>query len=290
MKILKDLDLNNVVFIDIETVASEYPLQETSPLYPAWKYKMEHGREPLGGTDVAGSYNNQAALFAEFGKIVCITIGKIVDNKLKLKTYAVNEDEKETLKQFCAALNNICASNRGTVLCGHAIKGFDIPWLMRRCIVNQIELPTLLDTAHLKPWETTAIDTMDLWKGTGFNGGSLIAISAALGLSNPKDELEGFETTKTYWEGGLEQIVKYCEKDVKTVANIVRKCRYEEVIDVEKTEIVIEDAGSLERIYNSKKMTSKDQNNLIESMNGMSTEDSKIANDILKVVLPRVKK
>lgn len=260
MKALTSLDLNNVVFIDIETVAAVETLTKESPLWNAWDYKMRHGRDPIGGTDHAGSYKEQASLYAEFGKIVCITIGKIVGDVLKVKSY-VDADEAKLLQAFCTTLSAMTAQNKHTVLCGHAIKGFDIPWIMRRCLINQIELPTLIDTGHLKPWETTAVDTSDLWKGTGFNGGSLIAIAAAMGLSNPKDELAGYQTTACYYgdKDWAAKIQKYCEKDVLTVANVVRKCRYEPIVTMgdKPVEPVVE-APILTKLFNGGKYTLKD--------------------------------
>lgn len=291
MKILKELDLNNVVFLDIETVAATNNLTEDNPLWAAWEYKMTHGREPIGGDNIPFSYLEKAALFAEFGKIVCITIGKVVEGKIKLKSY-VDHDEKVLLQNFGKDLTNIIASNRHTVVCGHAIKGFDLPWIMRRMIVHQIELPSLIDTAHLKPWETTAIDTMDLWKGTGFNGGSLIAISAALGLLNPKDEMEGFQTTGAYYndEDGLDKIRIYCEKDVVTVANIVRKCRYEDVVAVDdNASIDTKKVGVLERVYNTKNFDKASEQTILENFKQLDESEAVEAKTILEVIIPKTK-
>lgn len=293
MKILKALDLNDVVFIDIETVAAVEKLEQGTALWDSWDYKMKHGRDPLGEADDPSKlFADKAALYPEYGKIVCITIGKIKEGSLRVKSYS-GHDEKEILEQFCTALTNITASNGKTVLCGHAIKGFDIPWLMRRCIVNQVPLPLLLDTAHLKPWETTAIDTMDLWKGTGFNGGSLIAIAVALGLHNPKDDIEGFETTGVYYneKEGLQRIVKYCEKDVLTVANIVLKCRYEPTVEfaaAADNKISTKEVTMLEQIYNKKDITSQEQTAIVNALQTMvDDEEIKIATQILKVALPK---
>jgi len=285
MKLLKSLDLNDVVFIDIETVAGTKRLEEGTPLWDSWQYKMRHGREPLGDGDAAQMFAEQAALYAEFGKIVCITIGKIKDDVLKLKSFA-DHNEAKLLKDFCSTLNNIIAANKKTVLCGHAIKGFDLPWIMRRCIVNQIELPSLIDTAHLKPWETSSIDTMDLWKGTGFNGGSLIAIAVALGLHNPKDDIEGFQTTDVYYNeaAGLERITTYCEKDVLTVANIVRKCRYEPIVSAEFSELKEKRVGVLERIYNTETITKADESEIVKNINSLSAEEQPIAEELMSIV------
>jgi len=260
MKALTQLNLDNVVFIDIETVRAEKELTKDSPFYEAWDYKMKYGRDPIGGADHAASFKEQASLYAEFGKIIVITIGKIQDGVLKLKSYA-NHDEKALLTEFCTTLNAMIGKNKNTVLCGHAVKGFDIPWMMRRCIVHQIELPSLLDTGHLKPWETTAVDTMDLWKGTAFNGASLTAIAACLGIPNPKDDISGYQTSETYYNEpeGLDRIRKYCEKDVTTVANIVRKCRYEPIVSVDSKPVEeAKEIPLLTKLYNGGKYTLKD--------------------------------
>lgn len=289
MRILKNLNLDNVVFIDIETVNAVKVLEPGTPLWDSWNYKMKYGREAIGGEDPVATYESQAALFAEFGKIVCITIGKIKNNELFLKSY-VNDDEKVLLTEFCSTLDNICASNKATVLAGHAIKGFDIPWMMRRCIVNQVELPILLDTAHLKPWETTAIDTMDLWKAGGFTGGSLIAIAVALGLHNPKDELAGYQTSKVYYseKDALAQIQKYCEKDVKTVANIVRKCRYEPIVEIaSNTEVKEEQAPLLIRLFNGAKYSVKEAKVLSEQYLNSTEEEKQAMVTILQSIITK---
>jgi len=290
MKILKSLNLDNVVFLDIETTKAEKELTAESPLWEAWKYKCTHGRESLNlatSYEWQAAFDKEASLFAEFGKIACITIGKIKDARLSLKSYA-SFDEAELLNNFCRDLNNIVAANKNTVLCGHAIKGFDIPWLMRRCLVNRIELPVLLDNAHLKPWEQTAVDTAELWKAGGFNGASLISITTALGLTNPKDELEGCEVSATYYSGApnaLELITTYCEKDVLAVANVVRVIRGEEVVTAGKKELkeAVAAGGPLERSYKTGKLTKEDGSRITKNLKEVT--DQKLAEEILKVAI-----
>lgn len=292
MKALQQLNLDNVVFIDIETVAATKTLTKDNPMWAAWDYKMHSGRDPIGGDDHAATFNTQASLFAEFGKIVCITIGKIVGDKLKLKSY-FGDDEHKLLTDFCNALSGMTAKNKNTVLCGHAIKGFDIPWIMRRCIINQVELPTLIDTGHLKPWETTSVDTTELWKGTGFNGASLIAIAIAMGLENPKGIIQGSETTKTYYEdkNGLETIRIYCEKDVLTVANVVRKCRYEPIVtaDTGATPVVeeVKDVPLLTRLFNGAKYTLKDAKVLTKEYAALDEQGKASMALILKSIIDK---
>ncbi len=258
MKALSTLELDNFLFIDIETTALVKELTPDNPMWESWSYKMKYGRTPIGGEDVAKTYAEQASLYPEFGKVVCVTIGKIVGNVLKVKSYA-GKDEKELLTNFCNALNGICNANKRTFLCGWAVKGFDIPWLMRRCIVNQIELPNLLDTSMLKPWESSTCDVMELWKSTGFNGSGLNGAAVALGLPNSKDEIGGWECSTCYWndEAAIAKIQKYCEKDVLGVANVVRKCRYEPIVALDIAPIVEPDKNIplLDKLFSGGKYT-----------------------------------
>jgi hypothetical protein len=175
------------------------------------------------------------------------------------------------------------AANKGLRLAGHAIKGFDIPFIMRRCLVNQIELPSLIDIAHLKPWELTAIDTLELWKGTGFNGSSLINIATALGIPSPKDEMEGEETYEYYYnhKDGVDLIRKYCEKDVKTVCNIILKCRYEAPVEMEASTIKVKPVGLVEKAFNGK--AAKDMAKLAKAVDSLG-EAKPIAETILQAI------
>lgn len=288
MQLLKKLDINNCLFIDIETVAAEKKLTKESPLWASWEYKIKHGKDPLEEGDPSETFNEKAALFAEFGKIVCITIGKMFKGQLMLKSFS-SDSEKELLTKFAAAIESVIARNKNTILVGWAIKGFDMPWIMRRLLVHQIELPLLFDTAGEKPWTVTAIDLMELWKGTAFTGGSLISVATALGLTNPKDDIEGCQTTDTYYKekDGLERIRVYCEKDVLTTVNIFLKCRYESPISLISKEPEPEDdkpVGIMQEIYNTKKVSTRAKKHIMAVTNGMNEKDQEIAKELVKIV------
>src|SRR5690348_1217735 len=95
--------LNNILFLDIETV-SQYPAYEEVP--EEWKelwglkaaYLIRNKEEETFET-----VYNRAAIYAEFGKIVCISCGIIHGNgeskKLVLKSFH-GHNEKELLLQF----------------------------------------------------------------------------------------------------------------------------------------------------------------------------------------------
>ena len=292
MKILKALDLEKVIFIDIETVRIVDKLEKNTPLHESWDYKLRYSREAekFEGS-IEEQFEKKAALYAEFAKIVCITIGKIKDGAIKLKSYK-GDNEKELLTDFCNTLTNFTAKDKNTILAGHAIKGFDLPFIMRRCLINQVELPNLLDNAHLKPWELTTIDTLELWKSTGFYGASLLNIAIALGLPSPKSDINGSETSDVYYKEGLagiDRIARYCEKDVTTVANIVRICRYESPLYIDELDTKEEKVGALERVYNTKKMSKAEVRKMDDARDSLTPDEDEIAKQILETVLIDIK-
>lgn len=292
MKALKQVNLNNVVFIDIETVRIQDTIEPGTPLMDSWEYKMRYSREANDkfDEDLVKSYQEKAALYAEFAKIVCITIGKVQGETLKLKSY-YGHDEKALLTEFCDVITGLVAANPKIQLCGHAIKGFDIPFIMKRCLVNRIDVPDLLDVADVKPWLMTALDTLELWKGTGFYGSSLINISVALGLESPKQDMQGSETSNVYYaegDAGLARIASYCEKDVLAVCNIVRYLRNEDIItNVEVGAANSEKVPMLTSIFNTKKATKKDLAAIESVTKDLDPEEAKIAKELLTITLPK---
>lgn len=240
MKLLKRTDIKDLIYIDIETVRGYRTLEEAPTIVQeAWEYKLRYSPEKLEGMEPKEAYIDKAALYPEFGKIACVTIGfDTGDSKLllkscyegqELKNGEVINSEKELLTTINKVIHYHAKSTR--FLCGHAIKGFDIPYVMRRAMVHDIhDIHDLFDTSMLKPWELNAIDTNELWKGTGFYGASILAIAAVLNLPSPKIDIVGSETSDIYYSDDPNRFVRikdYCERDVVTVANIVRKLRNE---------------------------------------------------------------
>lgn len=288
MKALKNISTDDVVFLDIETVAATPNLELSTGQYVAWAYKMQHSKNNIPVNLYEKEYLSTAALYPEFAKIVCITIGKIKDGSLKLKSY-YSHDEKELLTDFTKILNGLIANNKQTVLCGFAIKGFDIPFIMRRCLVNQIQLPSLIDVSGEKPWTITTIDLKELWQGTSFNTASLIAVAHTLGLVNPKDDIEGAQTTETYYanpDTGLERIRIYCEKDVLTTANIFCKCKYEPIVTAEITDFKEKPVGVLEKAFNTGGQISKqEQDKLTKVQKALKGKKADIGVELLNIAL-----
>lgn len=259
VRALEKINPKDVVFIDIETVSSVKELEVGTPLHAAWAYKSRYQNELTrkSGEEVTMEeyYKEKAALYATFGKVVCITVGRIVkDSKIVLKSYA-GEDEAELLRAFNSDLTAVLSKNPQTVLCGLNNIGFDEPYLYKRLIINQIKPMRLLDSSGLKPWEVGSIDLGKIFQGSSFYPDSLVAIATALGLPSPKDGIDGSMVTEYFYNGRLQEIVYYCERDVVTTANIFRKLRFEEEIteiEVKEDKEVEAPAPFLQRLYMSK--------------------------------------
>lgn len=216
-----------MLFIDIETV-SQYPCYEDMPenWKKLWQAKVER---QLGENENAENfYPRRAAIMAEFGKIICISCGYFISEagkiKLRIRSF-FGVDEKKILQDVLIAFGQWQHSRKQAVFCGHNIREFDIPYLCRRLLVNDIPVPSYLDFQNMKPWDTNLIDTFQLWKFGDFkNYTSLNLLASCMNIPSPKDDIDGSMVGDVYWkENDLERIALYCKKDVVTVAQLILK-------------------------------------------------------------------
>ncbi|NML20022.1 3'-5' exonuclease [Pseudoflavitalea sp. G-6-1-2] len=235
------IPLNNILFLDIETV-SQYPTYDQVPeewkeLWTAKSAFLLRGKED----ETVESVYNKAAIYAEFGKIVCISCGLVQGNsegkKLILKSF-YGDDEQLILVRFCEMLKR-WATDSNKFLCAHNGKEFDFPYLCRRMIINNIIIPPILNTAGKKPWEVAHLDTMDLWKFGDFkNYTSLNLLAHTLGIPTPKDDIDGKMVGDVYWrEKDIHRIVTYCQKDVVTATQVFLRLHNEAPILPDNIEI-----------------------------------------------------
>lgn len=287
MNILKNVPTKDFLFLDIETVRIEDELKPGTPLYDSFEYKMRYSREveeKFNIDNINELWKDKAALWSEFAKIVCISLGYITpEQTLRIKSYA-GDDEKTLLQEFSNDLHKFHAHNPSIKITGHAINGFDIPFIFRRMIVNGIRPHNLLDVSDKKPWEVLSFDTLTMWKGTGFYGASLINIATCLGLPSPKSDINGSEVGDVYWqEKNLDRIVSYCERDVETVANIIRKFRFEETVEREKGVIKIETLPLIQRVYQLNTLSKEDGEALVKFCNEQDF-DLKQREDVVTII------
>jgi hypothetical protein len=277
MRQLKGIKVEDIVFLDIETAPLVKELEEGTPIYEAWKYAMERKVESMSTDEkemtIEEYYVHKAALYPEFSRIVCITVGRVRDGKIVLKTYN-DEDEAELVSKFTRDLDVVVRKKPSSRLCGHSVIGFDIPFIFRRCIANQVFPNELVDVAGVKPWEMTALDTKMLWKGTGYYMASLVAVCVALGVESPKSDITGAEVGHVFWNEGKEgllRISEYCERDVVALINCVLVMMFkDQIFDIEVQEVKeMEPETLLQRIGSTGSISKEDREELLEKASGM---------------------
>ena len=135
------------------------------------------------------------------------------------------------LKDFSNLLQNHFSQPQH-VLCGHNTKEFDFPFIARRMIINNIQIPPKLNLFGKKPWEVPHLDTLELWKfGDYKHYTSLKLLTNVLGIPSPKDDIDGSEVANVFYiEKDIDRIVTYCEKDVIAVAQILLRLRREDLL------------------------------------------------------------
>jgi 3'-5' exonuclease len=230
------MNLNNLLLIDIETVPQHGSAAALSTEWQElWQLKAKRLNIPEDAT-LEDSYSNNAGIYAEFGKIICISTGYFytdADKKLKCKLKSLkNDQEVHLLNDFVLDCDKFQQSKRNIVFCGHNIKEFDIPYICRRMMANGLQLPKYLQLNNLKPWETNLMDTMQWWRfGDYKNYTSLRLLSQVLGVPSSKDDIDGSMVRNVYYnEKDLDRIAQYCTKDVQTVAQIIMKYNSRELL------------------------------------------------------------
>jgi predicted PolB exonuclease-like 3'-5' exonuclease len=218
-------NIENHFIIDIETVSA---FEDHKLLSDEWKELWNEKVHRSLPPDITSEeyYPKRAAILAEFAKVVCISIGFFRKENdqllLRVKSFC-SHDEREILNNFVNTICQLQAHQTKWYFTGHNIKEFDIPFLCRRMLVNNMSIPDCFDFPNMKPWETPVVDTLHMWRfGDYRHYTTLKLLAAALGVPSPKDDIDGSQVGDIYWrEKDLQRIAKYCQKDVVTVANIL---------------------------------------------------------------------
>lgn len=230
MSVWDALAMEHILFLDIETVPQE---EKFDDLEEEMKSLFEQKTAYQRGEVCVEEFYSRAGIWAEFGKIVCISVGFMVyrNGDRQFRTTSFFGDEKVLLQEFANLVQNHY-SRPQHVLCGHNSKEFDIPYLARRMIVNQVVIPQKLQLFGKKPWEVEHLDTMDLWKfGDYKHFTSLKLLTKVLEISSPKEDIEGSQVASVYYtEKDLDRIVTYCERDVVAVAQVLLRFKGEALL------------------------------------------------------------
>lgn len=236
-----NLNIEKVLFLDIETVPQfESYGSLNSADKELWDNKALHLKKT--DFDTAESLYPRAGIYAEFGKIVCISVGWFVieNNKKNFKVKSFfGDDEAFLLLKFRELLMN--QYNKSShLLCAHNGKEFDFPYLCRRMLLNKIKIPDILNIGGKKPWEVQHLDTMDMWRFGDYKSYTpLKLLTHIFNIPSPKDEIDGSDVWHVYWKDkDLKKIAKYCQKDVVAVARLILAFKNESVLNDSEIEIL----------------------------------------------------
>lgn len=220
----------NLLVIDIETVSAFpdfYAMDES--WQNCWSKKMT--RYITEDLTAAMLYKRQAGVMAEFARILCISCGLFEKDhfrKFYVRSFC-NPDEKILLTEFLLFIKQLENQKGRFCFAGHNIKEFDIPFICRRLICNQLRIPQSMDFQNMKPWETNLLDTFQYWRfGDYKHFTSLELLAKLLGVPSPKTDMDGSMIHQIYWhhEGNpvehlWKRVKTYCEGDIVSTANII---------------------------------------------------------------------
>ncbi len=239
---LHNLDIDEILFIDIETVPVKPEYRNLDEKWQQlWDHKM---RNQIDDDEPAEVLYDRAGIYAEFGRIICISAGYVFqkNNELYFRVKSFyDEDERTLLQNFFTSLAAFSRAGKRRI-CAHNGQEFDFPYISRRALVNDLPLPEIFDISGAKPWEIKdkLIDTLQLWKfGDYKHYTSLSLLCELFNIPTPKDDIDGSQVARIYWEEhDINRIKKYCEKDTLAVANVLLKYKGDRVIPAENMEVV----------------------------------------------------
>ena len=217
------ININHILFLDIETVPEVHSFSDLSEIkQELFAQKTQYQRKEDFTPE---EFYERAGIWAEFGKIICISVG-FFDSFFNERTFRIKsfygKDEVKLLNDFKELLEQHF-NHKHHVLCAHNGKEFDFPYIARRMIINKIDLPEKLNLFGKKPWEIAHLDTLDMWKfGDYKHYTSLNLLTNILGITSPKDDIDGSQVANVFYkDNDLKRIAKYCENDTLAVAQVL---------------------------------------------------------------------
>jgi len=233
------LNLENLLFLDIETVPeTKYYSDLSEDKQKLWDSKSKYQRKEDYSPE---DFYDRAGIWAEFGKIICISVGYFteVNSVRRFRVTSFYGDEHGLLLEFKALIETHFSKPKH-LLCAHNGKEFDFPYIARRMVIHKISLPLKLNLFGKKPWEVPHLDTLELWKFGDFKHyTSLKLLTNVLGIPSPKDDIDGSEIFRVYYEKkNIERIVTYCQKDTIAVAQVILRLRGETVLEADEIDYI----------------------------------------------------
>ena len=213
------------LFIDIETVPQN---KNFFNMNEKWRdlFIEKNAKIIAEDENYDQHYNERAGILAEFGKIICISIGYLYAKEDQLCIKVMNiagDNEKELLEKFINYVDRFATKYSAFNFAGHNIKEFDIPYICRRIYANHLPFPAFLPDHAAKPWETRTIDTLHWWRFGDYKSYiSLDLLAHVMEVPTSKTDIKGSDVRNVYYEeNDLERIAAYCGRDVVVVANLI---------------------------------------------------------------------
>ena len=236
------INIENLLLIDIETVPLFKNFNELSEDMQRLWTKKAMLIDPESD-DSAKVFSERGGIYAEFGKIICIGLGYFIrkNNSYTLKVKSIAEDDEAKVLQDFVTIANKFFNKPEKQFCGHNIREFDIPYICRRSLINQVTMPIVLtELQNKKPWENPMLDTLQFWKfGEYKNFTSIDLLSTVLNIPSPKEDIDGSDVAEVYWqENNLKRIATYCNKDVVTVAQVLMRLQAMELLSESQIEYI----------------------------------------------------
>ncbi|HPC34194.1 MAG TPA: hypothetical protein PLP73_00905 [Candidatus Absconditabacterales bacterium] len=206
--------MNNLLFIDIKT-AGLYKPEEFNKLDPKlrelWEKKV--AKDENNEKSALETYKDKAGLYPEFSQVICVSVGLYKGEEFRVENRVQFEEmtEKDVLIDLRKILDHEKIRNR--TLIGFNLLGFTIPFLIKRYAIHGLALPHILQIGGLKPRELNIVDTMNVWKGTGYTGASLETIAFVMNTKY-KRFIEGEDVSDMFRGKDLVGINKIVDQSI----------------------------------------------------------------------------
>jgi len=275
----RNINIEEVLFFDLESVRKNNELDKDSKEFELYQKKIRN-KETDELPDIATTlehYNKKAALKIGYNRIVCATVGRVVNGIVYLRSFIGEEQD---------ILKNLFAKFQETkYLAGFNVLEFD--GVVARVNALQygdlvLSLPEQFNDSNKRPWDMKSVlDLMNVFKGVHYYNSSLDEVCYHLGIESPKEGgIEGSQVSEAYYDGKIVEIERYCKRDVFAVVNIFRKLQfkpvYESYVDanlVESTNTPVKELSVLERLYNGNTLSPEIKNELSDLLINPTEED-----------------
>lgn len=293
MRLLNDIPSSKVIAVDIETVRIVEKYEDLSEeMKDAFTSKNKQDGKIPNEEELSDLWTRVSSLYPEFSKVCAVSLAFLGSSGTELYCQEISSyDEKEILEKLEDVLKKIQKSSPAYRLVGHAAKFFDYPFLCKRFIINGMQIPFILDTAHLKPWEQMNLCTLEIWKmgGTG-SSSSLQAICTVLNIPISKNDLVGDEVGKAYYNNELQRIATYCSQDTIATFDIIRVLKGEPIFQFDEVKIIKTDVEVitpdpvLNHLFNTKDFSEEVQEEIRNKFIGkvVSEEEYELLRGMLK--------